>query len=169
MIKVSKKERDSFLKSRKAQQAVEYLTLFGIVAVIIAVTFIIFGKYSSSTKDDIVLENTEGTLKILVKEAERVYFIGKESKNVVRVNIPAYVKKITTKCDLTTGVCPNGITVVVELSTGESELTVTSQAPINVADNVNSDVRGTKKILIYYKDVDPNPNKVLYAVDLSQI
>jgi len=151
----------SIFKTKKGQQAVEYVTIFGIVALIIATSLVVFTKYSSSTQDDIILETTEGTLNILVKEAERVYYIGKGSKNTLRVNIPGHIKEIKA-CD-TSSECPKEITALIELSTGTTELSVGSEAPISV---MISNVRGTKTLLIHYTDLTESGN---FGVKIEEI
>ncbi len=159
---------NSFFKSKRAQQAIEYLTLFGIIAIILVVAVLIFNQYSSTTKDDITLETTEGTLNILVKEAERVYFIGRGSENIIKINIPAYIKEIKTCNDPSDPTKPGNpdncreLTAVVILKNGEMDLTVASRAPIYA--DIKTESSGTKNILIKYTNIGNN----IYGIKLEE-
>lgn len=126
---------------KRAQEAIEYVTIFGFVAVIIAIVVILFSQYSGTTSDDIITENIEAIGKAIVNEAHRLFYTGEGSSNTMKVSLPQNVLSITT----------NGKELIfnVALSKTTTDIVIPSEAPLQVS---ITNIAGLKELELKYED-----------------
>jgi len=72
----------------KSQVSVEYLIILGFVALMTAPLLIIYYKYTTESRDEIVTSQITQIATKIVDAAESVYFLGEPSQTTIRVSIP---------------------------------------------------------------------------------
>jgi len=72
----------------KSQVSIEYLIILGFVALMTAPLLIIYYKYTTESRTEIVTSQITQIATKIVDAAESVYFLGEPSQTTIKVSIP---------------------------------------------------------------------------------
>lgn len=86
-----------FCKMKKSfgQVSVEYLIIMGFVAVMMVPLIIIYYKFTSESKDEIISSQLNQIAAKVADAADAVYFLGTPSQSTIRAYIPGNVDNAT--------------------------------------------------------------------------
>lgn len=128
----------------KAQEAIEYVTIFGAVVVVIAIVVVLYAQYSGKTSDSIITENTEAAGKAIINEAKRIFYMGEGSSNTMKISIPKNVLSINKGSD------NKELVFKVALSNRETEVVIPAEFKIEITSNLKNgiEVAGLKELAL---------------------
>jgi len=80
---------------KRAQIAVEYITILGFVIVSTLVLVVIFNAHATSMNDQVTGHQVERLAEKIVDTAEAVYFIGEPSRTVLKLYFPQRITNVS--------------------------------------------------------------------------
>lgn len=106
----------------KAQISTEYLIVFSFVTLLVIGLLSVAFFYSSTIRDQIVFSNLNRFARVIITDAEEVYYAGEPSRITIRPYLPSGVSNVT--------VGPDYILFSVGISSGVNVISFPSSIPL---------------------------------------
>ncbi len=124
------------MRSAKSQSAVEFMLLIAGLLFIFLPLFFIFSNYSMKSGSDISSSMAKDVGQKLVDQAREMYYLGRYSKEVISVNLPDGIDKMSTLIIDRPGDSQDEFYLIMNISSGSSkqDIVLASEVPIITQD-----------------------------------